>query len=50
MKEIRDEMKNLKIGEKIASLQMGSGLTLAGLAARCDLLEIVVSQIERRER
>jgi transcriptional regulator with XRE-family HTH domain len=44
--ELRDEMKGLKIGEKIASLRKAKKLSRLDLAEKSGLTEIIISQIE----
>ena len=44
--EIKNEVKGLKIGEKILSLRKTEDLSTADLAKKCGVSEVVLSQIE----
>ena len=44
--EIKNEVKGLKIGEKILSLRKAKDLSTADLAKKCGVSEVVLSQIE----
>ena len=44
--EIKNEVKGLKIGEKILSLRKSEDLSTADLSKKCGVSEVVLSQIE----